>query len=223
MNEASYATTEWLYKQYGFINSRETSAFTSRVTARLANAISETALKPYLSSTETEEFRNFPWQVFLVNSGEPNAFSVGGGAIFVTAGLLEACQSEAELAAIISHEMAHQLLGHPQLALERGDVGAETPQYSFNLDEELSADTLGLRILTVARYDGRHALGSLMLARRFHDRQIGTDAGEVNWLESRSANLEQELQTIGVQLPATETTREFARVKEYLLKVASSG
>lgn len=218
MAEASYATTEWLYDHYGFINAREMTQLANRVTARLADAISEPALDS-ISRSDAERYRNYPWQVFVLNSSEPNAFSVGGGAIFVTAGLLRACRSEAEFAAIVSHEMGHQLLGHPEIALARGDVQAENPQYSFNLDEEFAADSLGLQILKLARYDPRHALGSLMIARRTTDRPVPDESG--NWLEARSAHLEQELTAIGLEFPATQTTREFAKVQEFLASVSS--
>lgn len=36
-----------------------------------------------------------------------NAFAVPGGQIYVTSGLVEAAQSEAQLASIVAHEVAH--------------------------------------------------------------------------------------------------------------------
>lgn len=41
-----------------------------------------------------------------------NAFAIGGGRIYVNEGVVTLCETESELAAILAHEMAHQLAGH---------------------------------------------------------------------------------------------------------------
>src|SRR5262249_60129168 len=53
---------------------------------------------------------------------EPNAFSLPGGWVYVTRGLLALLNSEDELAGVLGHEMAHILERH---AVRR--VGAATP------------------------------------------------------------------------------------------------
>ena len=47
------------------------------------------------------------YTVYLLDSEEANAFTVPGGHVFVTKALLEDVESEAQLAGIIAHEMAH--------------------------------------------------------------------------------------------------------------------
>jgi len=47
------------------------------------------------------------YTVYLLDSEEVNAFTVPGGYIFVNKGLLDDVESEAQLAGIIAHEMAH--------------------------------------------------------------------------------------------------------------------
>ncbi len=47
------------------------------------------------------------YTVYLLDSEEANAFTVPGGHVFVTKALLEDIESEAQLAGIIAHEMAH--------------------------------------------------------------------------------------------------------------------
>ena len=47
------------------------------------------------------------YTVYLLDSEEVNAFTVPGGHIFVTKALLEESESEAQLAGIVAHEMAH--------------------------------------------------------------------------------------------------------------------
>jgi len=47
------------------------------------------------------------YKVYLLDNEEVNAFTVPGGYIFVNKGLLDDVESEAQLAGIIAHEMAH--------------------------------------------------------------------------------------------------------------------
>ena len=48
-----------------------------------------------------------PFRVRVLDSAEPNAFALPNGAIYLHAGLLARMESEAELAAVLGHEMAH--------------------------------------------------------------------------------------------------------------------
>jgi len=50
---------------------------------------------------------NLKYTVYLLDDDEINAFTVPGGYIFVNKGLLDDVESEAQLAGIIAHEMAH--------------------------------------------------------------------------------------------------------------------
>jgi predicted Zn-dependent protease len=49
----------------------------------------------------------FTYRVRLINSSNVNAFTVGGGHIFVTTGLVGELQTEAQMAMVLAHEMAH--------------------------------------------------------------------------------------------------------------------
>lgn len=50
------------------------------------------------------------YRVFLYESAEPNAFVLPGGRIYVHRGMILFCQSEAELAAVLGHEIGHAAL-----------------------------------------------------------------------------------------------------------------
>ena len=54
----------------------------------------------------------YPYAIKAVNASEINAFSLPGGPMYVNRGLFEAAQSEAELAGVLAHEMAHVALRH---------------------------------------------------------------------------------------------------------------
>ena len=47
------------------------------------------------------------YDVRLIDTDEVNAFSIPGGFVYVTKGLLDEVQSDDELAGVLSHEIAH--------------------------------------------------------------------------------------------------------------------
>lgn len=69
-----------------------------RVAERLARAIGPTS--------------DFDWQVVLIRSDQANAFCLPGGKIAVYTGILPHTRSEAGLAAVMGHEMAHAIARH---------------------------------------------------------------------------------------------------------------
>jgi predicted Zn-dependent protease len=48
-----------------------------------------------------------PWRFAVIDNPNVNAFATPGGFVFITSGLLERMNSEAELAAALAHEIAH--------------------------------------------------------------------------------------------------------------------
>jgi Zn-dependent protease with chaperone function len=54
----------------------------------------------------------FPYQFKVANLSDLNAFALPGGFLYVNRGLIEASRSEAELAGVLAHEIAHTALRH---------------------------------------------------------------------------------------------------------------
>jgi predicted Zn-dependent protease len=55
----------------------------------------------------------------LVNSDQLNAFTTGGSHLYVYAQLMQACRTEDELAAVVSHEFAHVYCRHVHKGMDR--------------------------------------------------------------------------------------------------------
>jgi predicted Zn-dependent protease len=124
------------------------------------------------------ELQDFEYRFTVLDSPTVNAFALPGGYIYVTRGLLALASSEAELASVLSHELAHVNARHGAQRLSGmkaenricatigcdfelpvlGDtaaVGIRLAFGGFTQDQELEADRLGLRYLVTAGYDPR--------------------------------------------------------------------
>lgn len=123
---------------------------------------------------------DLPWQFGVLDDDDINAFAAPGGYVFITKGLLAQMHSEAELAGVLAHEIAHVLRKHHLQAIRKGArteliaefagqalqksgadpalnklVGAGTELYARGLDkdDEFEADRMGVVIATRAGYD----------------------------------------------------------------------
>ena len=65
--------------------------------------------------------RRLTWRFVLVASPEVNAFAIPGGYVYVTTGLVQRTTEMHQLAAVLSHEIAHVTRRHTAQNLERVD------------------------------------------------------------------------------------------------------
>jgi hypothetical protein len=63
-----------------------------------------------------------PLHVYLLDSNTINAFSIGGGYLFVYRGLLGAVKSEDELAGVMGHEIAHIVCRHSHRKMRESEI-----------------------------------------------------------------------------------------------------
>lgn len=66
--------------------------------------------------------RPLPYEFVVLNSSVPNAWALPGGKIAINRGLLVELDNEAELAAVLGHEIVHAAARHGAKAQERGTL-----------------------------------------------------------------------------------------------------
>lgn len=64
-----------------------------------------------------------PWVFAVVDESDFRAFSAPGGMVFITRGLLDRCEDEAELAGILAHEIVHVAYRHHLQAMHAAAQG----------------------------------------------------------------------------------------------------
>jgi predicted Zn-dependent protease len=84
--------------------------------------------------------RKLPYEYKIINDSVPNAWAMPGGKIAFNRGLLYELNSEAELAAVMGHEMVHAAARHGAKGMERGimlqgamiavGIGAQNTDYA---------------------------------------------------------------------------------------------
>ncbi|MEL6446314.1 MAG: M48 family metalloprotease [Pseudomonadota bacterium] len=129
--------------------------------------------------------RDLPYEFVVLNNGVPNAWALPGGKIAINRGLLLEMNSEAELAAVLGHEVVHAAAKHSVRQMQRGmllqalvvgtavvtndsdygqlatgaaNVGASLLTSAYSRGAESEADLYGMRYMSRAGYDPQGAV-----------------------------------------------------------------
>ncbi len=73
------------------------------------------------------ERANLPWRFGVIESEDINAFAAPGGYVIITKGLYRKLENEAQLAGVLSHEIAHVVRNHHLKILQKSqllDIGS---------------------------------------------------------------------------------------------------
>lgn len=76
------------------------------------------------------------FRFYILNDNRASAFACPGGYIFITKGIFQVCNNEAELAAVIAHEMAHVIQRHGLKELSKSQAKIRAEQAFAELEEE---------------------------------------------------------------------------------------
>lgn len=128
---------------------------------------------------------DFDYQFVVLNNPVPNAWALPGGKIAVNRGLLTELQSEAELAAVLGHEIVHAAARHSGSGMQRGillqagmmglglalqdhdyrdiivgagGMSAQFVNQKYGRDAERESDTYGIKYMAAAGYDVTQAV-----------------------------------------------------------------
>ena len=169
-----------------------------------------------------------PIQTFIVKDADVNAFTPGGGYLFVNAGLIAAMENEAQLATVLAHEIGHIDRGHiqaqrstqagvglgaaaamiggamlgidPQLTEFGVNLGAQAAVSGFTREQERDADVMAGQYLARADYNVVEGANSFDVLRR-----ISGGRGGVAFLSSHppTGERQQAMVAAASQLGAT--------------------
>lgn len=153
--------------------------------------------------------RPLDYEFVVLNNSVPNAWALPGGKIAINRGLLMELDNEAELAAVLGHEVVHAAARHGAQAVTRGtllqgalvvgaiatrdndyadyivgasQLGAQLISQRYGREAELEADNYGIQYMVRAGYDPRAAVS---LQETFVRLSEGNNPG---WLEGLFAS-----------------------------------
>ncbi len=176
---------------------------------------------------------NKRYRVTILNTPTVNAFALPGGYLYVTRGLLALANNSAEVAAVLAHEMAHVTASH---GIERskklqsakladrvvldvltndraGKIALAASKINlakFSQNQELQADSLGIKMLGKAGYDAFAAAHFLEAMAR-----------NVRYQSSRSSNSDE--QDFLATHPSTPRRIELAKRHARIFGAPGSG
>ncbi|MDX1763646.1 MAG: M48 family metalloprotease [bacterium] len=128
---------------------------------------------------------DLPYEFTVLNNSTPNAWALPGGKIAINRGMLTEMNSEAELAAVLAHEVVHAAARHSAKSVERGmllqvgligvGIAASNSQYAdilvgvgqlglqlisttYRRNAELESDYYGMNYRARAGYDPKAAV-----------------------------------------------------------------
>jgi len=188
----------------------------------------------------------YPYQFKCVNTAEINAFALPGGYIYVNRGTIQAADDEAQLAAVMGHEISHVALRHgttqvtkslgPQLALGvlNGALGDSSLGQLINLvgafsvnslllkysrADESQADILGTQIVHDAGYDPR-GMSEFFVKLDEVEKKMGAPPEFFSnhpSPEHRIERVHEEIANLGGPPPNAQTdSAEFREIRKYL-------
>ena len=145
------ASAKQIRKQVPLLQDEEVTAYVNEIGQKVAIA------------SGREEFE---YEFYVVMDDALNAFALPGGKIFVNAGAIMETDSEAELAGLLAHEVAHSALSHGFQLTTKGNLTSNIVSYipyvgntassllvlNYSRGMEKQADTFGTRILVNAGY-----------------------------------------------------------------------
>lgn len=149
---------------------------------------------------------DLPYEFVVLNNDVPNAWALPGGKIAINRGLLVLLEDEAQLAAVLGHEVVHAAARHGANQMSQGillqlgtqvvgqvtdsgayaqlaGLGASAVQARYGRSQELEADYYGIDYMVEAGYDPQAAVELQQTFLR-----LSQDKSQGNWLDNLFAS-----------------------------------
>ena len=121
---------------------------------------------------EQDKKRPFEWQFLVIDTPDFNAFSMPGGYVVISSGVIDRLSSEAELAAVLAHEIVHIEQKHQVAAIEKskqfsgiGDIAFIAADYQKSQEGGYSANSAKNRQIAEGLFNVTHELYTKGLSR----------------------------------------------------------
>ncbi len=183
----------------------------------------------------------YPYTFKAVNDQGINAFALPGGSLYINRGVIEAADTESQLAGVMAHEISHVALRHGTNQASKSSVaqmplailggllgqdstGAALAQLGagftvnsillkYSRDAESQADTMGTQILYDAGFDPQ-AMGQFF-------QKIQGGSGSAFFSDHpnpdrRVENVNEEAARLGTSRRVANSSQEFAQMKRYV-------
>lgn len=172
--------------------------------------------------------RQLPYEFVVLNNSVPNAWALPGGKIAINRGLLTALDNEAELAAVLGHEIVHAAARHTaraqtraivlQGALIAGAISVQDNDYAdlivggaalgsqlitqrYGREAELESDQYGTEYMLRAGYDPN---GAVTLMEKFVALSEGRQSSWIDGLFASHPPSQQRLDDVRAQVAAMD-------------------
>lgn len=176
------------YKQFMAEHEVVTGTEQSRMVKRVGERISAAVEKYLAEHGKADLVKNYKWEFNLIKDPSANAWAMPGGKVVVYTGILDITQTEAGLATVMGHEIAHAVaqhgnermsqalltqLGGTALSIALSQNPSQTNELfmaayglgtqvgvllPYSRLQESEADRLGLVFMAMAGYDPRKAV-----------------------------------------------------------------
>lgn len=212
---------------------------------RQLGLVDDAALQGYVQAlgerlARTSERPNLPWTFRVVDDPTPNAFALPGGYIFFTRGMMNLMASEAQLAAVLGHEIGHVTARHhvtrltrtqlAQLGLGLGGAlfpalqqlgglagaGLQLVFLQHSRDAERQADDLGFRYTLGQSYDVAEMAAVFTALQRLGEAQ--QRSAIPSWLLTHPAPAER-IQAVEQRIASLEPAPRQVGRAEYLARI----
>ena len=179
---AKQAAPAQLASDYGVISDAQVNAYVAKVGRKLVGTLTAADVV----------YPNMPFNFQVVNAVYINAYAFPDGTIAVTRGMLAELEDEAQLAAVLGHEIAHVNCGHTASAMSKstvsdvlvsgvsgylsssgsqwadvvgtaGQLGSAAVLASYSREQERQADQGGMLYMVRAGYDPQGMVGLMNL------------------------------------------------------------